>query len=177
MKDESPFEAVVRVIKRWFDIDPTNVAVMAIIDAVRETSPPHREATFDTLRAILRSLSPTDGLEAWAHKCAEEITSFMAERAEICKIAEASGEGFWCSIEGTLTGMLLRATRGLDLKPPTPSVERDLDVWEKLHLLVSIIRRDDMVHDIIIREDKSISIQLRDYKDVIEVAVTQRSET
>lgn len=117
MKDESPFEAVKRVLAGQFKItDPSNVHVMMLIEAVRETSPPHREATFDTLKAILRSLQPADGLEAWAHRCADEITSWMAKEAEIRKVALAAGEGFWCSIEGTLTGMLLRATRGLDLE-------------------------------------------------------------
>lgn len=116
MKDESPIEAVKRVLEHWFNIkEPGNVAMMALIEAVRVTSPPHREATFDTLRAILRSLHPNDGLEAWAHRCAEEITSWMAKQAEIRKVALASGEGFWCTIEGTLTGMLIRATWGLDI--------------------------------------------------------------
>lgn len=116
MKDESPFEAVKRVLAAQFKItDPSNVQIMMMIEAVRETSPPHREATFDTLRAILRSLQPNDGLEAWASRCADEITSWMAKQADIRKVALASGEGFWCSIEGNLTGMLLRATRGLDL--------------------------------------------------------------
>ena len=170
MKDESPFEAVKRVLAGQFGIkDPTNIQMMMLIDAVRETSPPHREATFDTLRAILRSLSPVDGLEAWASRCADEITSWMAKDAEIRKVALAVGEGFWCSIEGTLSGMLMRATRGLDIAPSTPSVTRDLDVWEKLHILVSILRQDNMVHDVILREDGTLSLRLRDYKDPIEV--------
>lgn len=174
MQDESPFAAVRRVLEGQFGIkDPGNVKTMMLIDAVRESLPPHREATFDTLRAILRSLSPTDGLEAWAYRCAQEITAALAERAEICKIAEATGEGFWCMIEGLLTGMLMRATRGLDIKSPATdiSVKRDLSIWEKIHLLASIIRRDDMVHDIIIREDRSLSVKLIHYKDLIEVTV------
>ena len=137
MKDESPFEAVKRVLGRWFDIkDPSNVAMMDLIEAVRVTSPPHREATFDTLRAILRSLHPNDGLEAWARNCAEEITSLIVKDAEICKVALAVGEGFWCTIEGTLTGMLMRATRGLDIAPKTskPGMTREQAV-EKLRAL------------------------------------------
>lgn len=119
MKDESPFEAVKRVLEYRFNIkDPSMLAMMSLIDAVRETSPPHREATFDTLRAILRSLKPTDGLEMWAFRCANEITSWMAKQAEIREVARAAGEGFWCTIEGTLTGMLMRATRGLDIPEP-----------------------------------------------------------
>jgi hypothetical protein len=117
MKDESPFEAVRRVLSNQFHIHETSdVKLMMIIDAVRDTSPPHPDATIASLRAILRSLRPDDGLDSWAHKCANEITSWMAKDAEIRKVALAVGEGFWCSIEGTLTGMLLRVTRGLDLE-------------------------------------------------------------
>jgi hypothetical protein len=117
MKDESPFEAVKRVLAGQFNItDPSNVQVMMMIDAVRDTSPPHPDATIASLRAILRSLRPDVGLDSWAHKCANEITSWMAKDAEIRKVALAVGEGFWCSIEGTLAGMLLRVTRGLDLE-------------------------------------------------------------
>lgn len=173
MRDESPIEAVKRVLGHWFEIkDPSNVAVMALIEAVRDTSPPHREATFDTLRAILRSLRPTDGLESWAYNCAREITSFISHYEEVRKVAEAAGEGFWCSMEGMLTGMLLRATSGhLDLKPHIPSVQPDLSSWEKTDLLASLVRDNTRVHDIVVKEDGTLSIRLHDYKDAIEVKV------
>lgn len=126
MEDESPFSAVTRILATQFGIvNPSNLKVMMLIEAVKVALPPHREATFDTLRAILRSLHPSAGLESWAHRCADEITSWMAKSAEIRKIALASGEGFWCSIEGTLVGMLLRATRGLDVAPSGITLHQD----------------------------------------------------
>lgn len=62
------------------------------------------------------------------------------------------------------------------MKPHTPSIERDLNVWEKVHLLASILSRDDTVYDVIVKEEKTICIRLRDYKDVIEVTVKRTPE-
>jgi hypothetical protein len=115
MKDEAPFEAVRRVLKSQFNIEPNNVQTMMLIEAVQQASPPHPDATIASLRAILRSLSPDNGLESWAYKSAREITAWLSKQAEIREIATRADEGFWCTIEGTLTGMLLRVTRGQDL--------------------------------------------------------------
>lgn len=117
MKDESPVAAIKRVLFGQFNIsNPSTVQIMMMINAVREASPPHPDATIASLRAILLSLSPDNGLEAWADKCAREITAWISKQADIKKVAIESGEGFWCTIEGTLAGMLIRVARGLDLE-------------------------------------------------------------
>ncbi len=113
MRDESPFAAVNRVMSSQFGIEPTNVQVMILIDAVQEALPPPREATLASLRAILRSLTPHDGLDAWANKCAREIVEILAK-------GDREVEGYWCQAEGILTAMLLRVTSGRDLDGTTP---------------------------------------------------------
>ena len=117
MNDESPVSAVRRVMKKQFNIEPNNVQTMMLIDAVRDALPPHPSATISALRAILRDLRPDNGLDRWATKCAREITEWISKHDQVREIAEAAGEGFWCSIEGTLAGMLLRVAQGKDLEP------------------------------------------------------------
>lgn len=116
MKDESPVAAVRRVLSAQFNIEPSNVQTMMLIDAVRDALPPHPDATIAALRAVLRDLRPDSGLDRWANKCAREITTWISGHAQIREIALEVGEGFWCTIEGTLSGMLKRVTRGLDLE-------------------------------------------------------------
>ncbi len=117
MKDESPVAAVERVLSAQFGIhNPSAVQTMILIEAVQQALPPHPEATIASLRAILRDLNPHNGLENWAYRCAREITTWLSKQAKVSEISEGLDEGFWCSIEGTLTGMLMRVTRGLDLE-------------------------------------------------------------
>lgn len=112
MRDESPVAAVQRVLAARFGIaDPSAVDTMILIDAVRDASPPPREMTIASLRAILRTLVPHDGLEGWARRCAREIVDMLMR-------GDREVEGYWCSIEGVLTAMLLRVTRGQDLTAP-----------------------------------------------------------
>lgn len=109
MRDESPVAAVRRVLAKEFGIEPHNVQVMMLIDAVRDALPPPRTATLASLRAILRSLDPHDGLDGWANKCAHEIVGMLAK-------GDREVEGYWCQAEGILAAMLLRVTRGQDLE-------------------------------------------------------------
>lgn len=108
MKDESPAAAVRRVLGREFGIEPSNVQTMMLIDAVRDALPPKRETTIATLRAILRTLEPHDGLEAWAIMSAREIVGILSRH-------DREQGGYWCTVEGTIAAMLTRVTSGQDL--------------------------------------------------------------
>lgn len=116
----SPFEAVTRVLERWFGIkNPTNVAVMDLIDAVRDTTPPPREVTINMLSKILQSLEPTEALDAWATRSSREIVKILSQHPTVKQAAKLiDNEHLWCSLEGTLAGMLSRVCRGQDLEDP-----------------------------------------------------------
>jgi hypothetical protein len=119
MRDQSPFEAVTSWLKREFNIEPNNIQLMMLLDEVRRALPPKGDNTIAALRAILRSLEPHNGLDAWCHRMSREIVDGLAKIPEVKQIARiADNEGFWCQIEGTLSGMLKRVTRGQDLEGP-----------------------------------------------------------
>lgn len=118
MKDESPVDAVRRVLKREFDIESKNIQVMMLIEAVRDASPPPQEFTIASLRAVLRTMEPHICLEAWATRCSRDLVAWLSKQAQVHKLAVAVGdERLWCVLEGTLAGMLLRVTQGRDLEP------------------------------------------------------------
>lgn len=111
-KNESPVAAVSRVLFDELGIDkPSNVLIMRLIEAVRETTPPPREITIGILSKILQSLDPAQAVEAWAVRSSREIMTILSGR-----VAElVNSEHLWCSLEGTIAGMLLRVCRGQDL--------------------------------------------------------------
>lgn len=116
---ESPVAAVSRVLLRELGIDkPTNMLVMMLIDAVRETTPPPREVTIGMLTKILQSLDPAQALDDWAVRSSREIVRILSERPEV-KRAAADSETIWCTLEGVIAGMLFRVCRGMDLVEPT----------------------------------------------------------
>lgn len=86
MKIESPVEAVSRVLRRS-QIEPSNVLVMMLIDAVRETTPPPREVTIGMLTRILQSLDPASALDDWAVRSSREIVKILSSRPEIKHVA------------------------------------------------------------------------------------------
>jgi hypothetical protein len=108
VKDESPFEAVERVLNHH-NVEPNPVMVMMLIEAVRDTTPPPQQMTIGLLRKLLISLEPHNGLEAWAVTSAREISTMLA------KDFTSKHEHAWCAVEGVLTAMLIRVTRGDDL--------------------------------------------------------------
>src|SRR6185436_5975898 len=117
MKDESPIAAVNRVMEGQFGITPSAIQAMMLIEAVHDVLPPHPDATIASLRAILGDVTPHSGLEIWARTCAEKIVTCISKQQPVRDIAIAvANEAFWCCLEGTLAGMLLRVTRGLDLE-------------------------------------------------------------
>jgi hypothetical protein len=117
MKDESPIDAVTRVLLSEFGIKPDAVQAMRLIDAVQQSLPPHPDATIASLRAILRDLTPHNGLESWAWRCSREIVSWLSKQGQVHKVAVAvDDERLWCCLEGTLAGMLMRVARGQDLE-------------------------------------------------------------
>jgi hypothetical protein len=116
MKDESPIAAVCRVIMREFEISPTNTQAMMIIEAVRDSSPPPPAFTIAALRSILRTLEPHQGLEGWASRSAGELVRLISKHPAVQAAAKLiDDERLWCSLEGTIMGMLIRVTRGQDL--------------------------------------------------------------
>lgn len=120
INDKSPVDAVRDVLRRQLGIDTTNLTVMMLIEAVRETNPPPREVTIGMLARILQSLDPAPALDAWATRSAREIVELLAKRPEVQRIAElVDNEALWCSLEGNIAGMLLRVCRGLDLGDAT----------------------------------------------------------
>jgi len=136
MKDESPIDAVNRVLKTQFGITPDAVQAMMLIDAVRDALPPPSDMTIASLRAILRTMTPHEALDAWADRCSREITQYLTRLALVHKIAVAvDDERMWCSIEGILSGMLKRVAQGKDLEPgPVPEkLSAPEGVREKLH--------------------------------------------
>jgi len=116
MKIESPVEAVSRVLVRETGAAPSNVLTMMLIEAVRETTPPPREVTIGMLTLILQSLAPDQALDAWAIRSSREIVQILSEQPAVRKVAElVDDERLWCTLEGTIAGMLLRVCRGQDL--------------------------------------------------------------
>lgn len=116
MKIESPIDAVSRVLVRETGAAPSNVLAMMLIDAVRETTPPPREVTIGMLTRILQALSPGQALDAWADRSAREIVQILSEQPAVREVAElVDDERLWCTLEGTIAGMLLRVCRGQDL--------------------------------------------------------------
>ena len=112
-RDESAVDAVRRVLDKEFGVKPTIAQTMRLIEAVRDALPPHPDATIASLRAILRSLTPQVGLEQWAVRSAREIVRLMSN-------VPTDSEHIWCTIEGNLTGMLLRVATGRDLDSTSP---------------------------------------------------------
>lgn len=116
MKVNSPVEAVTQVLSS-FGIAVTNILVMELIDAVRDTTPPPREVTIGMLAMILKSLDPASALEGWACRSSREIVKILSELPEVKRIAELhDDERMWCTLEGVISAMLIRVTRGQDLK-------------------------------------------------------------
>ena len=116
MKIESPIEAVSRVLVRETGTVPSTVLAMMLIDAVRETTPPPREVTIGMLTLILQALAPDQALDAWAIRSSREIVKLLSEQSAVRKVAElVDDERLWCTLEGTIAGMLLRVCRGQDL--------------------------------------------------------------
>ena len=117
MKIESPIEAVSRVLVRETGTLPSTVLAMMLIEAVRETTPPPREATIGMLTLILQALTPDQALDAWAARSSREIVKLLSEQSAVRKVAElVDDERLWCTLEGTIAGMLLRVCRGQDLE-------------------------------------------------------------
>jgi hypothetical protein len=109
---ESSGAAVSRVL-RHHQIEPSNVLVMMLIDAVRDTTPPPREVTIGMLTKILQSLDPSPTVEAWAVRSSREIVAILSRRPEVRRIADFIDDArIWCTLEGTIAGMLLRVCRG-----------------------------------------------------------------
>ena len=116
MKIESPIDAVSRVLVRETGAAPSNVLAMMLIDAVRGNTPPPRETTIGMLTLILQSLAPDQALDAWANRSSREIVQILAEQPAVRKVGElVDDERLWCTLEGTIAGMLLRVCRGQDL--------------------------------------------------------------
>lgn len=113
---ESPVAAVTRILTLEHGIPPNQVLVMKLIEAVRETTPPPREVTIAMLSKILQALNSTEAVEAWADRSAREIVAFLSARPEVRRVAELiADERVWCTLEGTIAGLLLRVCRGQDL--------------------------------------------------------------
>jgi hypothetical protein len=116
-KNESPVAAVSRVLFDQLGIDkPSNILVMRLIDAVRETTPAPREVTIGMLSKILQSFDLSDAVEAWADRSSREIVEILSKHPVVKRAAELiDSDHVWCSLEGTIAGMLSRVCRGLDL--------------------------------------------------------------
>lgn len=113
---ESPIAAVSRVLSRETGIMPSNVLAMMLIEAVRETTPPPREVTIGMLTKILRSLEPTQALDAWAVRSSREIVKILSRRPDVRHIATlVDDEQLWCTLEGVIAGLLIRVCGGQDL--------------------------------------------------------------
>jgi hypothetical protein len=117
MKDESPIAALERTLKSQFGIEKVNnLQAMIILEAVQQALPPPRGMTIAALRAVLRTLEPHQGLEGWASRSADEIVKIMSKHPAVQAAAKLiDDERLWCSLEGTIMGMLIRVTRGQDL--------------------------------------------------------------
>jgi hypothetical protein len=119
-KNESPVAAVTRVLTLEHGITPDNTLVMKLIEAVRETTPPPREVTIGMLTKILQSLNPAKTVDAWAERASREIVSILSKRPEVQQVAKlVDDERLWCTLEGTIAGLLLRVCRGQDLDMDT----------------------------------------------------------
>lgn len=113
--DESPVTAVTRVLARE-GITPSNLLVIMLINAVRDTTPPPNEITIGMLTKILQALEPAQAVDAWADRSSREIVSILSRRPEVRRVAELSDdERIWCTLEGVIASMLLRVCRGQDL--------------------------------------------------------------
>jgi hypothetical protein len=113
---ESTIAAVSRVLSRETGFVPSNVLAMMLIEAVRETTPPPREVTLGMLSKILRSLEPTQALDAWASRASREIVKILSGRPEIQRFAARDeDEHLWCTLEGVIAGLLIRVCCGQDL--------------------------------------------------------------
>ncbi len=114
--DESPIAAVRRVLSQETGVVPSNVLAMQLIEAVRETTPPPQEVTIGMLTKILRSLEPSNAIDAWATQAAREIVKILSDRPEVKQVADlVNDERLWCTLEGVITAMLIRVCRGQDL--------------------------------------------------------------
>jgi hypothetical protein len=83
---------------------------------VRETTPPPREVTIGLLSKILKSLDPSQALDEWAIRASREIVGILSKRPEVKQVAQlVNDERLWCTLEGTIAGMLSRVCRGQDL--------------------------------------------------------------
>lgn len=120
MNDESPIAAVSRVLTRETGVVPNNVLAMMLIDAVRATTPPPREITIGMLAKILQALDPSRALDEWATRSSREIVKILSDQPEVKQIAAlVNDERLWCTLEGTIAGLLLRVCRGQDLTDET----------------------------------------------------------
>lgn len=116
---ESPVAAVQRVLVRETGSMPSTKLTMLLIEAVRETTPPPREVTVSMLTKILQSLTPSEALTAWADRSSREIVKLLARQPTVQKVAKlVNDERLWCTLEGTIAGMLLRVCCGQDLETP-----------------------------------------------------------
>ena len=115
---ESPVAAVSRVLSRETGVVPSHTLVMMLIEAVRRTTPVPREVTIAVLSKILRSLEPTQALDAWAVRSSREVVQVLSRRPEVQRVSElVSDEALWCALEGTVAGLLIRVCCGQDLEP------------------------------------------------------------
>lgn len=116
---ESPIEAVTRVLARETSIQPSNVLAMMLIEAVRATTPPPREVTIGMLSMILRSLEPSEALDAWAHRSSRKVVKIMSGHPAVQQAAALiDDERLWCTLEGTIAALLIRVCCGQDLEAP-----------------------------------------------------------
>lgn len=116
MRNESPFGAVTRILHSAGVYEPTNSLVMQLIDAVRETTPPPQFVTINMLSKVLQALEPSQALDNWAVRSSREIVKILSQRPEIQHVARlVDNEALWCTLEGTIAGMLLRVCNGKDL--------------------------------------------------------------
>jgi hypothetical protein len=117
MKDESPIAALERTLKSQFGIEKvSNLQAMIILEAVQQALPPPGAMTIAALRSILRTLEPHQGLEGWASRSADELVRLISKHPAVQAAAKLiDDERLWCSLEGTIMGMLIRVTRGQDL--------------------------------------------------------------
>lgn len=114
---ESPVAAVTRVLRSKTDIiNPSNMLVMMLVEAVQKTTPAPRAVSIAMLTKILQSLDPDKSIDEWATRSAREIVGIMAGWPEVKRVAElVQDEAMWCILEGTIAALLIRVCQGKDL--------------------------------------------------------------
>lgn len=121
---ESPIEAVSRILLRETGVVASYVLAATLIDAVRKTTPP-RAVTIGMLTKILGSLGSDQLLEEWATRSSRKIVQVLSRHPGLQRVvAPVDDEAIWCTLEGTVAALLLRVCRGQDLDESTPGRSR-----------------------------------------------------